>query len=170
MRRNGRYVMPVSALETNAAKVMSSPPVVISESVSLKEAAKLMIDKNIGCLPVVDQEGRLSGVVTERTFQVQIAGVRPDSALSPERRVLEELYVDGPDRTSLTQERFAASHSRPVREFMLLSPLTVERQAPLWKVADSLLKNHMSHVIVVHDGKPVGVIARHDLLRAFASR
>lgn len=162
--------MPISALKANAGQIMSSPPIVVSKSTPLKEAARLMIDNRIGCLPVVDEMGKLTGVVTERTFQVQIAGVRPASALSPERRVLEELYIDGPDRMNSMQEGFIASYSMPVSEVMLDSPPTVNRETPLWEVADKLLKSHMSHLVVVQDGKPIGIVARHDLLRAYAAR
>ncbi len=161
--------MPISSLEATAGEVMSSPPIVIDSSTSLKEAANLMITNRIGCLPVVDDLGKLTGVVTERTFQVQIAGVKPASAYSPERRVLEELYVAGPDRLGTVQEAFIDSYGEPVSETMLESPPTVTKDTPLWKVAEKLLQTHLSHLVVVQDGKPVGVIARHDLLRAYAT-
>ena len=160
--------MAISALEANAGEVMSSPPIVVSESTKLKEAAKLMIENRIGCLPVVDEMGKLTGVITERTFQVQIAGVRPHSALSPDRRVLEELYIDGPDRMNIVQEGFIDSYSTPVKEVMLTDPPAITRDTPLWKIADTLIKTHLSHLVVVLDEKPIGIIARHDLLRAYA--
>ena len=160
--------MPVSALEAKAGEIMSIPPIVVSEQTTLKEAAKLMIENGIGCLPVVDQMGRLTGVVNERTFQVQLAGVKPDSAQNPDRRVFEELFVDGPDRLSSIQESFVASYSRPVAQCMLKDQPTVTKGTPLWQVAETLLKAHISHVIVVQDGKPIGIVARHDLMRAYA--
>ncbi len=160
--------MPISSLEVNAGQVMSSPPIVVDETTSLKEAAQLMVRNKIGCLPVVDREARLVGLITERTFQVQIAGVKPDSALTPDRRVWEELYVDGPDRMSAAQEDFISSYSRPVSEVMLTDPPTVTGDTPLWRVAELLLSTHLSHLIVVQDGRPNGVIARHDLLRTYA--
>jgi CBS domain-containing protein len=160
--------MAISALKVNAGEIMSSPPVVVSESTKLKEAAALMIEHRIGCLPVVNEMGKLTGVVTERTFQVQIAGVRPSSALSPDRRVLEELYIDGPDHMNQVQEGFTASYSLPVSEVMLESPETISRETPLWEVADTMLRTHLSHLVVVLEGKPIGIVARHDLLRAYA--
>lgn len=162
--------MAISAMKAKAGEIMSSPPVVVGESTPLKEAATLMIDRRIGCLPVVDNMGRLTGVVTERTFQAQIAGVRPKSALNPERRILEELYIEGPDSMSDLRQDFIASYSRPVSEVMLTSPPTISRATPLWEIADTLLKTQMSHLIVVLDGKPIGVVARHDLLRAYADK
>ena len=46
------------------SRVMSTPPVVIGPDASIREAALLMADRKIGCLPVVEA-GRLIGLVTE---------------------------------------------------------------------------------------------------------
>lgn len=45
-------------------EVMSKPVVTISPAAAVKEAARLMMEKKIGCLPVVE-EGSFVGVVTE---------------------------------------------------------------------------------------------------------
>ena len=44
--------------------VMSHPPETISPEAPISEAARLMIEKKIGCLPVLDA-GKLVGLVTE---------------------------------------------------------------------------------------------------------
>ena len=46
--------------------VMSQPPVTIDMTVSVRDAARLMCEKRIGSLLVVDKEGRLRGILTER--------------------------------------------------------------------------------------------------------
>ena len=45
-------------------EVMSSPPVTATVDASVQEAAKLMAERKIGCLPVLDAE-KLVGIVTE---------------------------------------------------------------------------------------------------------
>jgi acetoin utilization protein AcuB len=45
-------------------QVMSSPPITVSEDDPLEEAARLMVEKKIGCLPVM-REGNLAGLITE---------------------------------------------------------------------------------------------------------
>lgn len=45
-------------------EVMSEPPVTVSPQTTIREAARLMVEKRIGCLPVVDGEA-LVGMVTE---------------------------------------------------------------------------------------------------------
>jgi acetoin utilization protein AcuB len=45
-------------------QVMSSPPITVSEDDPLEEAARVMVQKKIGCLPVM-REGALVGLITE---------------------------------------------------------------------------------------------------------
>ncbi|MEN3156999.1 CBS domain-containing protein [Alkalimonas sp. NCh-2] len=44
--------------------VMTSPVVTVTDKTSIKEAANLLLQYNIGCLPVVDAEHRLLGIVS----------------------------------------------------------------------------------------------------------
>lgn len=46
------------------SRVMSSPPVVIGPDATIREAALLMADRKIGCLPVVEGN-QLVGLITE---------------------------------------------------------------------------------------------------------
>ena len=55
------------------ARVMSTPPIVISPDAGIGEAARLLAEKRIGCLPVVE-EGKLVGLLTETDVLRYIAG------------------------------------------------------------------------------------------------
>jgi acetoin utilization protein AcuB len=44
--------------------VMTSPPITVSEEVPLEEAARVMVENKIGCLPVM-RDGDLVGMITE---------------------------------------------------------------------------------------------------------
>ena len=62
-----------TVLGTVAVKdAMNVPATTISPDASIREAARIMVERHIGCLPVVD-EGRLVGIVTETDFLKQIA-------------------------------------------------------------------------------------------------
>ena len=56
------------------SRVMSTPPIVIGPDATIEEAALLMADKKIGCLPVVAGE-ELVGMVTETDVLRWVAGV-----------------------------------------------------------------------------------------------
>jgi CBS domain-containing protein len=53
--------------------IMIAAPRVCGPHTSLAEAAALMLDADCGMLPVVDDHGRLSGVVTDRDMYVALA-------------------------------------------------------------------------------------------------
>lgn len=48
----------------HVSEVMSSPPVTVLEESPLEEAARVMVEKKIGCLPVM-REGTIVGMITE---------------------------------------------------------------------------------------------------------
>ena len=47
--------------------IMSDPPITVTADTGISEAARLMMEKKVGCLPVVDGK-RLIGLVTETDF------------------------------------------------------------------------------------------------------
>ena len=59
------------------ARVMSSPPIVIDIDASIQEAARVMAEHKIGCLPVMEDES-LSGLVTETDVLRFFAGIAPE--------------------------------------------------------------------------------------------
>jgi len=54
-------------------RVMSAPPIVISPDAEIEDAARLLAEQRIGCLPVIE-EGKLVGLVTETDVLRCIAG------------------------------------------------------------------------------------------------
>jgi CBS domain-containing protein len=55
-------------------RVMSTPPITISPDAEIEQAARLLAEKRIGCLPVIDEEGKLVGLLTETDVLRYIAG------------------------------------------------------------------------------------------------
>lgn len=60
------------------AQVMSTPPVVIGPDATIEEAAAIMAEKKIGCLPVLSGDV-LVGMVTETDVLRWVAGFGPAS-------------------------------------------------------------------------------------------
>ncbi len=63
------------ALDENTfvASVMTRDPVTVSPDTPIWEAAKIIIDNKFGCLPVVDEDCKLVGIVTEHDFLKTLA-------------------------------------------------------------------------------------------------
>jgi len=58
-------------------RVMSTPPIVIGPENTVEEAARVMAERQIGCLPVVDAD-TLVGMLTETDVLRYFAGMLPD--------------------------------------------------------------------------------------------
>jgi len=59
------------------ARVMSAPPIVIRPEASVRQAARLMAERKIGCLPVTDESDAFVGLVTETDVLRHFAGLAP---------------------------------------------------------------------------------------------
>jgi CBS domain-containing protein len=53
--------------------IMTPEPVTCSPQTNLAAAAALMLDADCGFLPVVDEHGRLAGIVTDRDMYIALA-------------------------------------------------------------------------------------------------
>ena len=53
--------------------VMSSPPATCRRGTRLSEAARVMARENCGCLLVVNEAGRLAGLITDRDLALTLA-------------------------------------------------------------------------------------------------
>jgi CBS domain-containing protein len=60
------------------ARVMSTPPIVIEPDATVEEAARVMAEKKIGCLPVLGDD-TIVGMLTETDVLAYFAGLRPEA-------------------------------------------------------------------------------------------
>jgi CBS domain-containing protein len=64
---------------TKIAEVMTQRPRAVTPQMSVREAARLMDEEDVGSLPVVDDGERLVGIVTDRDVAVRVVGRGLDS-------------------------------------------------------------------------------------------
>jgi CBS domain-containing protein len=134
--------------------VMTQDVATVAPDTDLRDLAALLVQKRISGVPVVEG-GRVVGVVSERDILFK---ERPSDGLS--RSVLAWLMDEG-DLTLKIDARTA-------REAMTSPPLTI---GPARNVADAaaiMLDENVSRLPVVDHGLLVGIVTRHDLVRAFA--
>lgn len=144
-----------------ASEFMTPRPITIDENATAADAARLMIDHRIDCLPVVDANGDLRGIVTSSDYATKEAAV-PFSVMSAPQVFGRWLTESG------IEAIYRSARETPIRTLMTSPAVTCGQTASLDEVATLLVDRKVHHVVVVHNHKPVGIIARHDLLRAVA--
>ncbi len=139
-------------------EIMTQPVVTVREDTTLEQLARVMLERRIGGVPVVDAQGRLSGIVTEADF----AGKEEHFSFSTFRW----LEVLGRSLESEKIEQiYRQARTRLAREIMTADVITVRENDPVEQVVRQMVENGVHLVPVVRDGVPVGIVSRHDLLR-----
>lgn len=142
---------------------MTKPVIVVEEDMTLESIAGLMLEKNIGCVPVVDKNGRLCGVVTESDFASKEKGL-PFSTFRAPQLFGRWVSQEGVDRI------YEAARSMKASEIMSRSVATVTEDEPIDAAIALMLKYDVNRIPVVRDSVPVGMISRHDLLKLMLRR
>jgi CBS domain-containing protein len=149
--------------DMNACDIMSKPVVSVHPDTPLREVARLMLDKGITAVPVVDDNGALIGIVSEGDL------IRPERAAREARRQSWlEVFAEG---EALAPEFLDWLHSQSdsARAVMSAPVITVSEDAELGEIARVFVTHRIKRVPVVRDGRVTGIIARGDLLRVLAA-
>ena len=145
-------------------KFMRSPVITVNLDGLVADVADLMIEHNIGSVVVVDDAGNMRGMVTEGMFM-------PKEELFPfVRGTVTRLMGTnvGSDHSTSYYDVIAEVRSKTVQEVMDHEPEVVHPDTTIDKVIETIAEAGEYHVPVVENGKPVGMIARHDLLQLFS--
>ena len=141
--------------------IMASPPLVVQEQTTLLEIAKLMLERRIGGLPVVDSEGKLRGIVTESDFTGKERGL-PFSVLQIPQVFGEFISAEG------IEAIHARARSMTAWEIMSRPVVTATEEQSVTEAVTRMIDRDLHRLPVVRDGVPVGMVTRHDVLRLMA--
>ncbi|HMO30500.1 CBS domain-containing protein [Enterovirga sp.] len=140
-----------------ARDIMTTPIVSIRSDATVDQAIEIMLNRCFSGLPVVDDEGRLVGIVTEGDLlRRQELGTQPKHS-----RWLRLLISPG-----RLAEEFARSRGRQVADVMTPEVHSVSEDSTLEDIVELMLREGIKRVPVVVNGGPVGMVTRADILRA----
>ena len=150
-----------------ARDLMTQPVVSVHRQTPLSEVATIMVDRRIGCVPVLDETGKLCGIVTLTDFAAKERGM-PFSIEN-----LPQMYLPQMFSPLLPQSARAQVHDEAqattAQEVMITEVITAAEDTPLEEVAQQMVRYDIDHVPVVRGGVPIGIVSRHDFLRMIAA-
>lgn len=118
--------------------VMSRPVRTISPNTSISAAFRVMQDESIRHLPVVEDDGTLVGIVTDRDLRLMTSSLHP-------------AHFDG---------------DVPVRQAMSKDVVTATRRDPVEEAARLMRRQKIGCLPIYEDGELVGIVTGMDLLDA----
>jgi CBS-domain-containing membrane protein len=135
--------------------IMTTDPVRVTGDTSLREAARLMVRHRVSGLPVVDDAGKLVGVVSEGDFIRQEASRERPHGVS----LLDALFGEG---------ELEPVGAETVGEVMTRSVVTITPEASIGEAARVMGRRNVKRLPVVDlEGELVGIISRADVVGAF---
>jgi CBS domain-containing protein len=140
-----------------AQEVMTTKVATIGAGASVREAARVMLERGVSALPVLNDKERVVGIVSEGDL------VR--------RRELDTETEGSWWLIALAQgaaRDYLKTHGTTVRDVMTRPVIGVRPSASLKQVAKLLQKHRIKRVPVLVEGRVVGIVSRADLVRQLA--
>lgn len=143
-----------------ARDVMTKPVVSIAPHIGVREIARLLYERGISAVPVVDDQGHLIGIVSEGDLMR-----RPESGTEGRRSWWLELLGTAEERA----RSYLKTHGLTARDVMTRNVITVGENASLKEIARLLERKRIKRVPVLRSGKLVGIVSRANLLHGLVA-
>jgi CBS domain-containing membrane protein len=144
------------AREVTAAEIMTREVVTVFEETSLAEVAAAMGDRGISGVPVIDHNGRVTGIISEKDFlrRMGVSGEQNFMSL-----VAACLKSKGCVALPIKQQL--------AKDIMVSPAITVTPDTSLKEIARLFVERRVNRVPVIDaDGNMIGLVSRGDLLHA----
>lgn len=141
-----------------ARDIMTKDIVTFSPELEIVQAAKILLEKGINGVPVVDQ-GKLVGILCQSDLIAQQKNLPMPSVFT-----LLDGFIPLSSTKNLekTIRKIAATN---VSDAMTSDPVTVHPHTGIEEIANLMLDKNFHTLPVVDEGKLVGIIGKEDVLR-----
>jgi len=143
---------------------MQTEPVTVRPEMELRDLVELFVSQPLVAAPVVDDTGKLVGIVSERDIVLQ--EVEGDVKFPYFVPILDGLVFVEP--FGAYEEQMEKAFAATVGDLMTRDVRTIGPADTIHEAAKRMAKHDVSRLVVVEKGQMVGVISRADIVRALA--
>ncbi len=143
-----------------AADVMTKVVISVAPDTAVADIAKLMLDRQISSVMVVDATGLLVGIITEGDL---LRRAETGTERRPSR------WLEAVSTSSELAADYVKSHARKAADVMSNDVATASPTTPLRDIVDLMERKRIKRVPVVNAGVPIGIVSRANLLHALAT-
>ncbi|CAA9517469.1 MAG: hypothetical protein AVDCRST_MAG45-2292 [uncultured Solirubrobacterales bacterium] len=151
--------MPVPVRE-----IMDADPVTVTPGTPVEDVVRLLSERELPGIPVVEADGRCVGIVTEA--DLIIADEQGDLHLPHYIELFGGVVFLEPLRHF--EDRLRKAFAAKVEDMMTRDPLTVGPETSARETARVISESGHNRLPVVEEGRLVGVVSRADVLGALA--
>ena len=145
-----------------AQDIMTKDVITVHPQTPVRELATLLLNHKISGVPVVDEAGKVLGVVTESDLIFQNKKVHLPTAVAI---LAAFLFLDRPEQLEQEMKKIAGSMACDICSAELIS---VTPETPLDELATLMAEKKIHTLPVLDGGKLAGVIGKSDIIRTIA--
>jgi CBS domain-containing protein len=144
--------------------VMTRDPITAYPDTPLTDVIRILAERRISGLPVIDRDGKLVGVISETDLMWRESGVTPP----PYIMLLDSvIYLENPARY---ERELHKALGQTVGEVMTRNPITITPDKLLQEAARLMHENGVHRLPVLDESnRVVGILTRGDIVRTMAS-
>ena len=149
--------------ELTAQSIMTKDPITVSPETEIGQAAKLLLDKKLNGVPVVDRSGKLVGILCQSDLIKQQKKLPIPSIFT-----LLDGFIPLTSMKHLEKEVRKITGTT-VSDTMTPNPVTVHSDMTIHEIAGMMVDKKYHTLPVVDRGKLIGIIGKEDILRTLMS-
>ncbi len=144
-----------------AKDIMTSNVVVVNQNATIKEIAEIFLKNRIGGVPVVDEENKIVGIISETDIIQKEKNVNMPHFIN----ILQGyIFFDSFKEVEDDIRKIAAYKASDI---MSKDVMTVKEEDSVEYVANEMIKKSINRVPVVDDNNYIkGIICRYDIIKA----
>ncbi|SRR5579871_445814 len=144
----------------NASAIMGSDVITVKPDDTVQDVAALLLMNRISAVPVVDESGKIVGIVSEGDLLR-----RSENHTEHERPWWLKLLMG----RELLAAEFVKEYSCRIADVMTREVVLAEPDTPVADIAALLERHRIKRVPIVKDGMLVGIVSRANLIQALAA-
>jgi len=141
-----------------AKDIMTRDLITVSPETDITEAAKILLDKHINGLPVVDETGKLVGIICQSDLIALQKRVRLPSVFT-----LLDTFIPVRSQKSIDKELEKITATK-VAQAMTTNPIVINSENTVEDIATLMVEKNLHTLPVLEGGKLVGVVGKEDVL------
>lgn len=142
-----------------ASDLMTQPVQLVNQETALVEAAAFLAEKQISGAPVIDQGGKIVGVVSEKDFLKEMGFGETPSFMQIATHCLNNKSC-----------MIGNLRNRTVGDIMTRPPVTGTPEMTIGEISNLFVSRQINRLpILSADGQPIGIVTRTDLAHSYSA-
>ncbi len=143
-----------------AKDIMSTDVITVKGNASIQDIAKLLTEKNISGVPVVDDVNNVIGIITKKDLIYKDVEVKFPSYVEFLGGIF---YLESIKHYEEKLKKFLANTAEDI---MTSDVITITQDIDVKEIAEIMVEKDITKLPVINDGKLVGIVTRGDIVKS----